>query len=348
MTASLDDIVEHAQQAIASATTEVALREVSAHYLGKKGLLSGQRKNIGTLPPAERPAAGAKINTAMDLIESSVAAKRKALVEAQLARDLAGQTLDVTLDGRHQNRGTLHPVTQTLRRIESIFSAAGYSVVEGPEIEDDYHNFEALNTPSHHPARAMHDTFYLQNLVDDTHKNPLVLRTHTSPVQVRVMETQQPPIRIICPGKVYRADDPDATHTPMFHQVEGLVVDESISMAHLKSTVLGFLQSFFGVALEARFRPSYFPFTEPSVEVDVQCVHCRGAGCQVCSKTGWVEIMGCGMVHPNVLSMSAIDPEKFTGFAFGFGADRLCSLRHGVNDARMFFENDLRFLRQFS
>jgi phenylalanyl-tRNA synthetase alpha chain len=230
-------------------------------------------------------------------------------------------------------------VTQALQRIEEIFVGAGYDVVEGPEIEDDYHNFEALNLPPHHPARAMHDTFYVAD--------GKVLRTHTSPVQVRVMESGQPPIRVICPGRVYRRDS-DITHTPMFHQVEGLVVDEGISFADLKGTVTDFVQRFFEKDLAVRFRPSYFPFTEPSAEVDVECVQCRGEGCRTCSQTGWIEVMGCGMVHPNVLSMSGIDSERYSGFAFGFGADRLSMLLYRVDDLRLFFENDIRFLAQFN
>jgi phenylalanyl-tRNA synthetase alpha chain len=252
---------------------------------------------------------------------------------------LASETVDVTLPGRGQHNGGLHPVTQVLERIEYFFKGIGYDVVEGPEIEDDYHNFEALNIPAQHPARAMHDTFYFNA---DT-----LLRTHTSPVQVRVMEQRKPPFRIICPGRVYRVDS-DLTHTPMFHQVEGLLVDRESSLADLKGTIADFLQVFFEKELAVRFRPSYFPFTEPSAEVDVQCVSCGGEGCRVCSDTGWLEVMGCGMVHPRVLEYSGIDSEEFTGFAFGMGPDRLAMLRYGVNDLRLFFENDLRFLRQFN
>ena len=234
----------------------------------------------------------------------------------------------------------MHPVSRTLERIESIFTNIGFDVAEGPEIEDDYHNFSALNMPEHHPARAMQDTFYIDSNT--------VLRTHTSPVQVRVMETSEPPIRIICPGRVYRSDSPDLTHTPMFHQVEGLLIDEDISFADLKGTIESFLQVYFEQdELAVRFRPSYFPFTEPSAEVDIGCVMCAGDGCRVCSYTGWLEVLGCGMVHPKVLEYSNIDSERYSGFAFGMGADRLAMLRYGIDDARLLFDNDVKFLRQF-
>ncbi|MHC9037105.1 phenylalanine--tRNA ligase subunit alpha, partial [Cobetia marina] len=263
-----------------------------------------------------------------------------ALETAALNARLAAERVDVTLPGRGEPVGGLHPVTRTLERIESFFAHIGYGVAEGPEIEDDHHNFEALNIPSHHPARAMHDTFYF----DATR----LLRTHTSPVQVRSMKASEPPLRIVCPGRVYRCDS-DLTHTPMFHQVEGLLVDENVSFADLKGTVEEFLHAFFERDdLEVRFRPSYFPFTEPSAEVDIQCVMCAGDGCRVCSHTGWLEVMGCGMVHPEVFRHSGIDSERFRGFAFGMGVERLAMLRYGVNDLRLFFENDLRFLRQFS
>lgn len=255
-----------------------------------------------------------------------------------MGAQLAAQALDVTLPGRGVDVGGLHPVTRTLERIEAFFARVGYQVATGPEIEDDYHNFEALNIPAHHPARAMHDTFYIDNST--------VLRTHTSPVQVRTMKKQAPPIRIICPGRVYRCDS-DLTHTPMFHQVEGLVVDRAISFADLKGVVDQFLKAFFEADLPVRFRPSYFPFTEPSAEVDIQCSNCAGAGCRVCSRTGWLEVMGCGMVHPAVFSHCNIDTEEYTGFAFGMGVERLAMLRYGVHDLRLFFDNDLRFLKQF-
>jgi phenylalanyl-tRNA synthetase alpha chain len=335
---SVEDILGRAATAIDAAADARALDDARVVFLGKKGALTGLLRSLGDLDPAERPAAGAIINDAKQQVQSWIEARETQLSAEQLSASLGEETVDVTLPGRRQDQGGLHPVTQALQRIEEIFIGAGYDVVEGPEIEDDYHNFEALNLPPHHPARAMHDTFYL----DDGK----VLRTHTSPVQVRVMESGQPPIRVICPGRVYRRDS-DITHTPMFHQVEGLVVDEGISFADLKGTVTDFVQRFFEKDLAVRFRPSYFPFTEPSAEVDVECVQCRGQGCRTCSQTGWIEVMGCGMVHPNVLSMSGIDSERYSGFAFGFGADRLSMLLYRVDDLRLFFENDLRFLAQF-
>jgi len=300
--------------------------------------LTALLKTLGQIDAADRPAAGAQINAAKDEVQGWITQRKQALQNEQLSEALAAEAVDVTLPGRAHAAGGLHPVTQAMQRIEQIFAGAGYAVVSGDEIEDDYHNFEALNIPAHHPARAMHDTFYFG---DGT-----LLRTHTSPAQVHVMEQQSPPIRVICPGRVYRRDS-DLTHTPMFHQVEGLVIDRGISFADLKGTVEAFLQRFFEQDLEVRFRPSYFPFTEPSAEVDVQCVHCLGKGCRVCSRTGWLEVMGCGLVHPNVLEMSGIDSEEFSGFAFGMGGDRLAMLLYEVDDLRMFFDNDLRFLKQF-
>jgi phenylalanyl-tRNA synthetase alpha chain len=332
-------ILERAQVAVAEAADLRALDEVRVAFLGKKGELTGLLKGLGQLDPSERPQAGALINEAKVALQDTIDARKAALEKAQLAKSLAEDSVDVTLPGRRAPLGGLHPVTQAMVRIEEIFVGAGYGVVAGFEVEDDYHNFEALNIPVHHPARAMHDTFYFG---DGT-----LLRTHTSPSQVHTMESEKPPIRVICPGRVYRRDS-DLTHSPMFHQVEGLVVDRGISFADLKGTVIEFLQKFFEEDLAVRFRPSYFPFTEPSAEVDVQCVHCMGAGCRVCSQTGWIEVMGCGLVHPNVLEMSGIDSEEFSGFAFGFGGDRLAALLYEVDDLRTFFENDVRFLRQFN
>jgi phenylalanyl-tRNA synthetase alpha chain len=336
----LEDILSTALSAVASAGDSSALDDVRVKYLGKKGELTGLLKGLGKLSPEARPAAGAEINSAKEALQEAISARKADLDNAAIDAQLASETIDVSLPGRNADIGALHPVTQVLRRMEDFFIGVGYQVVEGPEIEDDYHNFEALNLPAHHPARAMHDTFYF---------NPeLLLRTHTSPVQVRVMETTKPPIRIICPGRVYRVDPPDPSHLPMFHQVEGLVVDENVSFADLKGTVVEFLRVFFEKDdLEVRFRPSYFPFTEPSAEVDVQCVHCDGAGCRVCSQTGWLEVMGAGMVHPRVLEYSGIDSEQYTGFAFGMGPDRLAMLRYGVDDLRHYLDNDLRFLKQF-
>jgi len=334
----LEQIADRAQTAVAAANDLSSLETLRVEYLGKKGQLTGLLKSLGSLDADQRPAAGAKINEAKQALLKLID-ERKTVLEAEvLNRRLASETIDVSLPGRVQQGGGVHPVTRTMARIEAIFSRVGYRVEVGPEIEDDYHNFEALNIPSHHPARAMHDTFYI---------NPsTVLRTHTSPVQVRTMETQQPPIRVICPGRVYRCDS-DLTHTPMFHQVEGLVVDRDISFADLKGVVDQFLKAFFEADLPVRFRPSYFPFTEPSAEVDIQCTNCGGEGCRVCSHTGWLEVMGCGMVHPNVLASCNVDGEKYSGFAFGMGVERLAMLRYGVNDLRLFFENDLRFLKQF-
>ncbi|HUF20279.1 MAG TPA: phenylalanine--tRNA ligase subunit alpha [Burkholderiales bacterium] len=335
----LEDILSRARTAIAAASDERNLDDARVAFLGKKGELTTLLKALGELDPAARPAAGATINRAKALVQGLLADRKQALRTEQLESELAAEVVDVTLPGRRAGVGGLHPVTHALERIEEIFVGAGYEVVTGPEVEDDYHNFAALNIGADHPARAMHDTFYFG---DGT-----LLRTHTSPVQVRTMETNRPPIRVICPGRVYRRDS-DLTHTPMFHQVEGLVVDEGISFADLKGTVTGFIQRFFEQDLDVRFRPSYFPFTEPSAEVDVECIQCRGAGCRLCSQTGWIEVMGCGLVHPRVLEMSGIDPEVYSGFAFGFGADRLALLLYQMDDLRRLFENDLRFLRQFN
>ncbi|RTE64263.1 phenylalanine--tRNA ligase subunit alpha [Amphritea opalescens] len=321
-------LLAEGKQAAEQATSAQDLDQVRVQYLGKKGHLTQLLKGLGALSAEERPQAGAKINEAKQALQDVLNARRTSLEAAALDAKLAEETIDVTLPGRGQSLGGLHPVTKTLQRIEEFFARIGYSVAEGPEIEDDYHNFEALNIPSHHPARAMHDTFYFN-------ANTL-LRTHTSGVQVRTMETQQPPIRIICPGRVYRCDY-DQTHSPMFHQVEGLIVDKDISFADLKGTLEQFLREFFEEDVKVRFRPSYFPFTEPSIEVDID----RGDG-------KWMEVLGCGIVHPKVFESSNIDPEQYTGFAFGMGVERLAMLRYGVNDLRLFFENDLRFLGQFN
>ena len=338
---NLAALTEEALKLVDSADDLAALDKVRVEYLGKKGLISAQAKMLGKLSPEERPAAGAKINEAKQQVQLRLDEVKARLERQAIEAKLAQETIDVTLPGRARDTGGLHPVTRTLERIAEIFAQVGYEVAEGPEIEDDHHNFEALNIPAHHPARAMHDTFYVEDKHFATTGGSYVLRTHTSPVQVRVMETSQPPIRIICPGRVYRCDS-DLTHTPMFHQVEGLVVDKNI-----KGTVDQFLKSFFEVDAPVRFRPSYFPFTEPSAEVDIGCTQCHGKGCRVCKHTGWIEIMGCGMVHPNVFSASGIDPEVYTGFAFGIGVERMAMLRYGVNDLRLFFENDLKFLQQF-
>ena len=336
---SLKDIKAEAAAAIDAAADVAALEELRVSYLGKKGALTGLLKGLGQLSAEERPKAGAEINAVKQVLNEQLNARKESLQSEALSAQLAAEAIDVTLPGRRAEAGALHPITRTIQRMETFFASMGFDVVEGPEIEDDYHNFEALNIPAHHPARAMHDTFY----VDDTH----VLRTHTSGVQVRTMETQSPPIRVICPGRVYRCDS-DLTHSPMFHQVEGLLIDETSNFGHLKGLLKDFLQAFFERDdLSVRLRPSYFPFTEPSAEVDIQCVKCSGEGCRVCSHTGWIEVLGCGMVNPKVLEMSGIDPDKYRGFAFGMGVERLSMLRYGIGDLRLNFDNDLRFLAQF-
>jgi phenylalanyl-tRNA synthetase alpha chain len=335
---TLEDVLRQAQGEVASAESLTGLDQVRVHYVGKKGLITEQMRTLGTLPPDERKQAGALINQARDQFNVALEA-RKALLEAHdLEQRLAQETIDVTLPGRGQETGGLHPVTLTLQRISELFARIGFETVEGPEVEDDYHNFEALNIPASHPARAMHDTFYF-----DEHT---LLRTHTSPVQVRIMESRTPPLRVIAPGRVYRCDS-DLTHTPMFHQVEGFLVDRDVSFADLRGVLFEFLTLFFEKDVQVRFRPSYFPFTEPSAEVDIECVICGGCGCRVCKQTGWLEVMGCGMIHPRVFGFVDIDPEVFTGFAFGLGVERMAMLRYGINDLRLFFENDLKFLRQF-
>lgn len=320
--------VEEAVAQIDSTSEIKTLEELRINFLGKKSELTDLLKTLGTLSPEERPKAGELINLAKNQLQTAVNTRKASLEEAALNAKLAAEAIDISLPGRGQQAGNLHPVTRTMNRIEEFFGSIGFSLAHGPEVEDNYHNFEALNIPEHHPARAMHDTFYF-----DADR---LLRTHTSPVQVRVMENSQPPIRIICPGRVYRCDS-DQTHSPMFHQVEGLLIDENISFADLKGILHQFLQAFFEQDLKVRFRPSYFPFTEPSIEVDVD----RGDG-------QWLEVLGCGMVHPKVLQMSGIDPEKYTGFAFGMGVERFAMLRYGVNDLRQFFDNDTKFLAQFN
>jgi len=334
----LDTIFQQAKIAVEDAVDSQQIEMLRVKFLGKKGELTNQLKQIGSLPAEERPQFGELVNQIKRQLAEQLGAKKTLLENVQLAASLAAEKIDVSLPGRGISTGGLHPVTRTMQRIEDIFVAMGFGVAQGPEIEDDFHNFEALNIPPEHPARAMHDTFY----VDDTH----LLRTHTSPVQVRYMLEQKPPINIIAPGRVYRCDS-DVTHTPMFHQVEGLMVDEDISFADLKGVLTHFLQQFFETDLKIRLRPSYFPFTEPSAEVDISCVFCAGKGCRICKQTGWIEILGSGMVHPQVFKHVGIDSEKYTGFAFGVGIERLTMLRYGVDDLRLFFENDLTFLEQF-
>ncbi|QDA58100.1 phenylalanine--tRNA ligase subunit alpha [Thermomonas aquatica] len=317
---------------IAGASTPEALEALRVGLLGKSGSITAQLKALGALPGDQRKAAGEAINRARDAISEALSARKAALDDAALDARLAGETIDVTLPGRDAARGGVHPVSRTLERITEIFGRLGYELADGPEIEDDWHNFEALNFPPHHPARAMHDTFYFGD--------GRLLRTHTSGVQVRYMKEHAPPLRMIAAGKVYRSDS-DQTHTPMFHQVEGLLVDEHASFADLKGTLAEFVRAFFERDFEMRFRPSYFPFTEPSAEVDIAWQQADGS-------TRWLEVLGCGMVHPNVLRNVGIDPEKYTGFAFGLGVERFAMLRYGVDDLRSFFDNDVRFLRQFA
>jgi phenylalanyl-tRNA synthetase alpha chain len=324
----LSRIVATALSEFEACRDPAALENAKARYLGKSGALTEQLKSLGKLAPAERPTAGARINEAKARLETALTARRAALANARLEQALAAEALDVTLPGRGPGVGGLHPITRTLERIETLFRSLGFEVADGPEIEDDFHNFTALNMPEDHPSRSMHDTFYVDG--------GLVLRTHTSPIQVRWMETHAPPIKIIAPGRVYRVDS-DATHSPMFHQVEGLWIGEDVSFADLKSVFSEFLRRFFERDdLKVRFRPSFFPFTEPSAEIDMSF------------GDGWLEIAGSGQVHPNVLKAVGIDPERWQGFAFGMGPDRLAMLRYGVNDLRLFYENDLRFLQQFA
>jgi phenylalanyl-tRNA synthetase alpha chain len=335
---SLSQLVEQVLAEVGAAAGLPQLDEVRVRVLGKKGLLTEQLKGLGALPANERPSAGAKINEAKAQIVAAIETRLADLEQLALAAELSRGAIDVTAPGRGQERGSLHPVTRSRLRIEQIFKMAGFQVASGPEVEDDFHNFEALNIPADHPARAMHDTFYFPD--------GRLLRTHTSPVQVRAMRKTAPPLSVIAPGRVYRCDS-DMTHTPMFHQVEGLVVGEHVSFANLKAMLHDFVERFFERPLGMRLRPSYFPFTEPSAEVDIQCVFCLGAGCRVCKQTGWLEVLGCGMIHPNVLETSGIDSERWQGYAFGMGIERLAMLRYGVDDLRLFFENDLQFLKQF-
>ena len=333
-------LAEEAQRAIAASPDAVALEQLRVRYLGQKGSVAELLRGLPQLPPEQRREFGKAVNGAKSAIETAIEARGEVLLEASLMARLQAERVDVTLPGRGEQPGGLHPITRTLARIEALFRGIGFDVEEGPEIEDDFHNFGALNIPADHPARAMHDTFYLPS--------GLLLRTHTSPVQIRSLERQAPPVQLIAPGRVYRRDS-DLTHTPMFHQVEGLMVDEGVSFAHLKGVLIEFLRRFFDREdLPIRFRPSFFPFTEPSAEADIGCVICDGAGCRVCKHTGWLEVLGCGMVHPNVLRNVNIDPERYTGFAFGMGVERLAMLQYRIGDLRLFFDNDLRFLRQFN
>ena len=331
-------MLSEANAQLQAASDVAAVETLRVRYLGRRGLITDRLKHLGGLPPEERPAVGKFVNDAKETLAAAITARRAELERGAHARRLAAERLDVTLPGRGLRTGGLHPITRTLERLETLFTRMGFDLADGPEVEDDYHNFEALNIPPNHPSRAMHDTFYF-----DAHR---LLRTHTSPVQIRYMEHTKPPLRVIAAGRVYRRDS-DLTHTPMFHQIEGLMVDETVSFADLKGVLADFLERFFEQKLRLRFRPSYFPFTEPSAEVDISCVLCRAKGCRVCKQTGWLEVLGCGMVHPEVFRHVKIDSERWTGFAFGLGVERLAMLRYGVDDLRLFYENDLRFLQQF-
>ncbi|WMJ07656.1 phenylalanine--tRNA ligase subunit alpha [Nitrosomonas sp. sh817] len=337
---NLEEIITEASNLMNSTEDAIELENVKARYLGKSGILTDLLKGLGKLPAEQRPMMGSLINEAKNRLETTLKLRREAIQAKELEAKLTEEALDVTLPGRGTSFGSLHPVTQTLLRIETLFHSIGFDVASGPEIETDFYNFTALNIPENHPARAMHDTFYID-------KSNL-LRTHTSPVQIHYMQNNKPPIKVIAPGRVYRCDS-DVTHTPMFHQVEGLWIDESANFSSLKGVLADFMAHFFEQEdLAVRFRPSFFPFTEPSAEMDIGCVMCNGKGCRVCSHTGWLEVLGCGMVHPNVLKHVGIDSERYIGFAFGMGVERLTMLRYGVNDLRLFFENDLRFLKQFN
>ena len=338
---NLDDLLHEALTLFSSIDDAVELEQAKARYLGRQGKLTELLKGLGKLPAADRPGMGNRINQVKEQLEAALHQRRDVIREKKLGQQLIGEALDVTLPGRGLGMGGLHPVTRTLERIQSLFHSVGFTVAAGPEVESDYYNFTALNIPENHPARAMHDTFYTDV------GNGNLLRTHTSPVQIRYMKTNPPPLKVIAPGRVYRRDS-DLTHTPMFHQVEGLWVDKDVNFSALKGVLSDFMKHFFERDdLRVRFRASFFPFTEPSAEMDIGCVMCSN-GCRVCGHTGWLEVLGCGMVHPNVFKHVNIDHEKYTGFAFGLGVERLAMLRYGVNDLRLFFENDLRFLRQFN
>lgn len=334
----LDELLKRATTDIQNTDDLKALDHIRVHYLGKKGQLTEFLKSLGQLSAADRPVLGQKVNVIKNQISELLDQRMNLLQHQHITEQLARETIDITLPGRGQAMGSIHPVTKTRDRIERLFNQMGFVTMDGPEIEDDYHNFAALNIPALHPARAMQDTFYF---ADNT-----LLRTHMSPVQIRVMENSTPPFRMIAMGRVYRRDF-DLTHTPMFHQVEGLMIDENVSFADLKGVLTQFLQAFFEKSVPIRFRPSYFPFTEPSAEVDIGCLNCESQGCRICKQTGWLEVLGCGMVHPNVLHGVNVDSERYTGWAFGIGVDRLAMLRYGITDLRSLFENDLRFLRQF-
>ncbi|MFO7153416.1 MAG: phenylalanine--tRNA ligase subunit alpha [Caldicoprobacter oshimai] len=339
MKAELEQIRREAEQVLASVSNLQDLTNFRVEYLGKKGKLTQILRGMGSLPPEERPKIGQLANEIRAYIEGEIEKKKKVLEEEALNQRLKAETIDVTMPGRRHHRGKLHPLSIVLNEIKDIFLGMGFEIAEGPEVEWDYYNFEALNIPKNHPARDTQDTFYITENI--------LLRTHTSPTQIRVMERQKPPIKIIVPGRVYRSDAVDATHSPIFHQVEGLVIDKNITMGDLRGVLDVFAKELFGPQTRTRFRPHHFPFTEPSAEMDVSCTTCGGEGCRVCSYTGWIEILGAGMVHPKVLKYGGIDPEQYSGFAFGMGLDRITNLKYGIDDIRLLFENDIRFLEQF-
>jgi phenylalanyl-tRNA synthetase alpha chain len=336
----IDELIEQAREALSASQNIRELEGIKVHYLGKKGLITELMKEMGSLTPEERPEFGQVVNEAKQRILALLSEREVVLQRKALDDRLQAEKIDISLSRNEQTIGRVHPLTRVSERVLKLFLGMGFQIAEGPEVEDEYHNFEALNIPENHPARAFNDTFYLEESLG-------LLRTHTSPVQIRVMQKQRPPLRIITPGKVYRPDTLDPTHTPMFYQVEGLLVDQDCTFSDLKGLLQDFLNRFFEAELKLRFRPSFFPFTEPSAEVDIMHLSCSGKGCRVCKNTGWLEVLGCGMVHPNVLRNMKIDPDQYTGFAFGLGLSRLAMLRYGVDDLRLFFENDLRFLRQF-
>ncbi len=335
----IDKLLEEARARIQEVASAKDLEQFRVLIQGKKGSLTQLLRSMGNLPPEERPRVGAMINAARETIDEMLLARQQELKRRERAERLAQEAIDVTEPRPLPRAGTRHPITMVQEDLVDIFTGMGYEVVEGPEVELDVYNFELLNLPKNHPARDAQDTFYIEDNI--------VLRTHTSPVQARTMTTRKPPIRIICPGRVFRADELDATHSPVFHQLEGLLIDKDISMANLKGTLDAFARARYGEGITTRFRPSFFPFTEPSAEVDLTCMACRGKGCRICKGTGWIEVLGCGMVNPRVLSMCGIDPDVYSGFAFGMGIERLAMLKYGINDMRLLYEGDLRFLQQF-
>lgn len=336
----LDRVRERVERELEAASSPEDVEEVRVRTLGKKGALTTEAKAIGSLPPEERPAAGERVNRIKDVIEEAIAGRQAVLAGEALARRLESEAVDVTLPGRRRGQGGRHPLSIVTDELLGIFRRMGFGVARGPEVEDPWHNFEALNIPADHPAREEMDTIYLE-------PGELLLRTHTSPMQIRVMEAQEPPVRVVVPGRVFRSDTPDASHSPYFHQIEGLWIDEGISLAHLKWALTEFVHQFYGPDVGVRFRASYFQFTEPSAELDIQCTLCGGVGCPACKRTGWMELLGCGVVDPAVLEAVGYDPERWSGFAWGMGIERVAMNKYGIPDIRLFYENDLRFLRQF-